>query len=480
MIDRVRAHFLAKGTKAFLVGGGVRDALLGRLTKDIDLAVDGNAFVVAGDLAASLGGHVVPLDEARNLVRVVIPERPGWAGSSIDVSSMPEGGIEADLAARDFTIDAMGVALSDGEFRVIDPFGGRADLDKRVIRAVTATALRTDPARLVRGPRLAAQLRFRIAEETADRIRTLACLATTVAPERLRDELLKLLAEPNAASSLRLADELGLLCRIVPELKESKGVTQPKEHYWDVFTHQIETVGNVELVVGDTAPSDPVVGEVPRFDTMARHFAETVSDGHTRLTLLKFAGLLHDVAKPATRTVEASGRIRFLGHHKTGADVAEGIARRLRFSRRGTEIARLMVQNHLRPGQMAGQSELPSGKAIFRYFRDVGDAAIDTLYLNLADYLAARGPLLEHDDWSEHCRIVGHVLHEGLEGKAPETLPKLISGHDIIGVFALEPGRQIGVLLARVNEAHAEGEITNKEEALKLVAANLCAGADDA
>ena len=174
-------------------------------------------------------------------------------------------------------------------------------------------------------------------------------------------------------------------------------------------TTQLETASEVERVVLQHTPADGFVEEmVPRHEQIGDQFGEEVTDGHTRLTMLKLAGLLHDIAKPATRTVESSGRIRFLGHHSEGAEVAQRILKRLRISGRGVELARLLVQNHLRPGQMAQQGELPTGKAVFRYFRDLGDAAIDTLYLNMADYLAARGPKLSRREWSKYCLIIGH------------------------------------------------------------------------
>ena len=132
-----------------------------------------------------------------------------------------------------------------------------------------------------------------------------------------------------------------------------------------------------------------------------------------------------------------------------------------------------MVSNHLRPSQMANKGELPSGKAIYRYFKDLGDASIDTLYLNLADFLAAKGPLLETTSWSHHCHVIGHVVTQGLKAKAPEKLPYLINGHDIIELFHMKPGRQVGSLLALVEEAQANGEISTMEEALNLVKTKL-------
>ena len=346
-----------------------------------------------------------------------------------------------------------------------------------VVRSVGRSIFEADPARLLRAPRLAVQLRFEIDRETAGQIRRDCGIVTQVAPERVRDELMRLLAEPGATSSIRLLDDLGLLCILIPELAEAKGVVQPKEHHWDVFDHLVETPGQVERVMsGSGAGEGPMEGELSRFDGMPEYFAQEVSDGHTRLTLLKLAGLLHDIAKPAAKTVEPTGRIRFLGHHVEGAEVAQSTLRRLRFSGRGVELVRLMVYHHLRPGQMAQKGELPTGKAIYRYFRDVGDAAVDTLYLNMADFLAARGPLMGIEEWSEHCRATGHVLRQGLEEKGPEALLRLIDGHDIMESFSVVPGPRIGELLSLVREAQASGEVSTRKRALELVRANLRSG----
>jgi poly(A) polymerase len=449
---------------------------LGQDTRDIDLLVRADTLELGTELARCLGGRRVVLDEARNIVRVVLPNGDG--PSYVDLSRL-DGSLMEDLRRRDFTIDAMAMQLPDavggasGE-EVIDPGRGLSDLRNGVIRSVAESVFREDPARLMRAPRLAAQLRFRIDDDTAQQIRQSAHLVVNVAAERVRDELLKLLEASAAMASIRLLDSLGLLCRVIPELSESRGVTQPKEHYWDVFNHLVETVGQIERIVqGESATGAIVDDAILLPERIGRYLAEEVSDGFSRLTLLKLAGLLHDIAKPATKTVEDSGRIRFLGHHIEGAEVSAEILKRLRLSGRGTELVRLMVHHHLRPSQMASKGELPSDRAVYRYFRDVGDAAIDTLYLNMADYLAARGPLLGAEEWTEHCRVINHILQEHLEGKAPDSLPKLISGHDIMKSFSMDPGPGVGRLLSLVDEAQGSGDITTREEALELVKINL-------
>ena len=355
---------------------------------------------------------------------------------------------------------------------------GLADAEAGLVRATYPAVFGDDPGRLLRAPRLAAQLGFDIEDSTRLAIRAEAHLVETVAAERVRDELVKILAEPGAARSLRLLDDLGLLCRIVPELDAAMGVTQPKEHHWDVFDHSIETVAQVERVLqGGLATEEPDLRAIPRFDGMDDYFAEQIGDGSARVAMLKLACLLHDVAKPETRTVEPSGRVRFLGHHKIGAETTGRIAERLRLSRRATAYLTTLVEHHLRPSQMAAPGELPTRRALYRYYRDLDDAAIDTLYLNLADYLGARGPDLDLADWREHCRVVGHILAGGTGDGDVAELPKLIDGNDLMHAFDLEPGPLIGDLLETVREAQAEGLVASREEATELVRSRLREGA---
>ncbi|MBF8268235.1 MAG: hypothetical protein HW388_1743 [Dehalococcoidia bacterium] len=385
------------------------------------------------------------------------------------------GDITQDMARRDFTVDALALSLDDAPKELpgdglIDPFGGRSDVATATVRAVSGRAFRDDPARLMRAVRLVAQLGFSLDGDTQQLIKRDAHLLSTVAPERLRDELLKTLAEPGASHHLRLMDDLGLLCRLIPELEAARGVAQPKEHHWDVFYHSLEAAGQVERVTWEKGRAgDEVLSHVPWHPSLEAYFEEEVSDGHARRTIIKLAGLLHDIAKPATRTIEPNGRMRFLGHDTQGARVSEGVLRRLRLSSRGIHQVSTMIEHHLRPTQMNQAVELPTRHAIYRYFRDVGEVAIDTLYLNLADYLAAKGPDIELEDWRGHCRLIVHILQQGLEGEAaPQRMPRLVDGHALMEALGLSPGPLVGRLLEAIQEAQGAGEVKTGQEALEL------------
>ena len=465
----LRKFFVSRGLRAYLVGGAVRDALLGRKTQDLDAAVETTGpglLELARDLAEVLEGRYVVLHHEMGAARVVLPDGP-----VIDLIAAPDG-IARDLGRRDFTINAMAVSLQemdsgDRHVEVIDHHGGRADLAAGVLRAVSAEAFDDDPARLIRGPRFAAQLGLTVPEDTRKVIRSKAKMLERSSPERVKDELLKIMAAPRAMESIRTLDDLGLLSVVLPELDEAREVSQPKEHYWDVFNHCVETVGVVEAVLGQRRDDENwALSLVPTFPDMDSYFKERISDGHSRSTLVRLSGLLHDIAKPATKTREENGRIRFLGHHKVGAEVVDEILARLRFGTRGRQFVRSIVRHHLRPKLMAERGALPTRRAIFRYHREVGDAAIATLYLNMADYLAARGPLLERDEWREHCDLMAYILNADFEMPAA---PRLLSGSDVMGEFAIGPGPLVGELLDAVTEAQTAGDVETREDAMLLV-----------
>ncbi len=482
-VEAVRSRLEEWGVRSWLVGGAVRDALLGREAGDVDVAVYGSAHGVGLRLATELNGTLVPwAGSPDEMVRVVLPAADG--GCVVDLSCAADG-IGADLARRDFTINAMAVPLtlapdeSADSHSLVDPYGGMDDLRASRIRAVWPGVFQDDPARLIRAPRLAAQLGFEVDVETRALIRANCRLICGVAPERITQEFLKLLAEPRGTHNVRELDDLGLLCEVLPELADAKGATQPREHYYDVFDHLVETVSQAErLVTGRPDEGDWVVDALPRFGGVEERFAETVGTGFDRLTHLKLAALLHDVAKPATRTVEESGRIRFLGHHTEGERMTTAIAERLRLSGRSSRLLSAMVRHHLRPGQLGNGGALPTRRAMYRFFRDAGDAAIDTIYLNLADYLAARGPLLERGEWAHACKVAGVLLAWRLDSGSEEPFPKLLNGHDIMDGFALTPGPVVGRMLAMVAEAAASGKIETKEDAMALVGARLRSGGD--
>ncbi len=477
IFDRLAAFFDARDVETYVVGGTVRDRLTGRdADGDVDLAVKGDAVALGRELADELGGSLAPLSVPRGMVRVVV--RPsavpdGDHGSVIDVSGY-SGSIETDLARRDFTINAMAVPLAqwnsdDVGDQVIDPHEGRRDLFRKAICALNSGVFADDPGRLLRAVRLSGELGFRIVPGTVRQLMADSRLLQQVSPDRVRDEFLKILAPRGARARVEALDQLGLLVHVIPELMDTKGVDQPRMHYWDVWGHSLHTLQGAEGVTGGHQNS-PVFSCVPWTPESETYFAEVVSDGHTRRTILKLAALFHDIAKPQTKTLEPDGRTRFFGHSEQGAEVAERRLSDLRLSNRGASMVSRMVLHHLRPTGMSNDGEWPTNRAIYRYFRDTGDVAVDTLYLALADYLGAKGPELVHPDWLEHAKMVSHIMNTGTREPVAVDTVRLVNGHDLISRFQIRPGPHIGALLDAIEEARASGEIETQEQALELAA----------
>lgn len=471
LLAGVHAVLSQMGVEAYLVGGSVRDALLGREARDLDLAIAADPAVAGQELARHLGGTFFPLSE--DVGRVVLPE-----GAAVDLERL-RGGIEEDLRRRDYTVDAMAVPLPEaarGELRVLDPLGGQEDLRRGVIRLVSPAALEEDPIRLLRGPRLATELGFELERETAAEIGRRASLLALAAAERQRDELVRVLATDRAGRGLRLLDDLGLLSRLLPEVEEARGVEQPPEHYWDVLGHLLATVAALDVLLSPVPPTGEddrrlwesfwsPLGEVG--EQLRQYLNEEPVTGRPRRALLKLAGLLHDVAKPRTRTLDARGRLRFFGHDKLGADMAREALARLRFAQRESDFVATAVAQHLRLAHMSHQGR-PTARAIYRFYRDCGEAARGVLLLALADHLATVGPALSWQGWLAHVGLIHYVLMEPVRREALVSPPKLVSGHDLMAALGLSPGPLVGRLLERVREAQAEGRVATREEALAL------------
>lgn len=480
VLRKVTDFLTKEDIRAYIVGGYIRDKLLGRLTRDIDIAVAAVAPELGGKLADTLRGKYVLLDEANGIARVILVEGDPEEGIRwhFDFSTFFEG-IEADLSRRDFTIDAMAVSVAElgkgQSARLIDPFHGREDLERHLLRVVSSAAFENDPARLIRAVRLAAEYDLTLEGETEALLKKESHLIRQVAGERVRDELCRILAVRNSAHFLLYLDSLGLLTAIVPELDATKGVEQPREHFWDVFHHSIETVAALEGLLYENMEVE-LVGLAPHLASHVEDFDDEIGAGVTRATLLKIAALLHDIAKPQTKTMESDGRARFLGHTAEGAVVAGDILGRLRFSTREIRMVQKMIEAHLRLWQMGGEEGIPSRRAIYRYFRDTGDVSIDIMFLSLADFLATQGPSLDVAEWQQHSRSVEYVLARREEEETIVSPPKLVDGHDLMKTFDLKPGPRIGEILDAVREAQGAGEINNRDEAMAFAQRHLLQG----
>lgn len=454
---RAAAEAAGPAAPVFLVGGVVRDGLRRRPGVDLDVAVPSAAVTVARRAAAVLGGSLVVLDEARGTARVHA------LGHRLDVADFRAPGLEADLALRDFTVDALAVPartlLRDGRAAVVDPTGGLADLRARRLRLTGPAALEDDPVRGLRGVRLAAALGFALTPSTARHIRAAAKALRRVSPERVRDELLAMLALARSERAVRHLDALGLLAAVIPEVAPMRRTRQPAPHRFNVLEHSLRALGGADRVVARPhalAPHGP---------ELAAHLREDVGGGVDRGQVLRLAALLHDVAKPETRKL-IGGRVRFFDHDVIGAERAQAIGERLRLPARVTGLLARLVRHHLRPMHLASAGEV-TRRARHRLYRDLGEDCRDLLLLALVDAAAVRGasPLAL---WPR-AHLVRDLLGGWPEEDAARAAPPLLRGEDVMARFALSPGPEVGRLLARAREAQALRLVSTRAEALAFL-----------
>lgn len=476
LIARVARLARDQGAGAYVVGGAVRDVLLGRRARDLDIAVAGDAVAFARRIAAVLGGRFVELDGENGVARIVLDEGDV---RYIDVAQL-RGALQEDLRRRDFTIDALAVPLEGG--RPVDVCGGLEDLRLRLVRMNSPSVFVDDPLRLLRGARIASELGFEIEPGTEAEIVAHAPALAAAGAERRRDELARIFALEAAYQGLRLLDRLRLLDVLLPEVTSGRAVEQPGGwHAYDVFEHNMHAVEAMDLMLASDRPVDD---RAWLWDALWSAFGwrrsglracieEEMTEGRSRASLLKLAALLHDVAKPQTRVIDAGGQAHFYGHADQGAALASKIMRRLRFSTREAEFVATLVREHLRPVQLAQIGEAPTRRALYRFYRALGDAVPAVLLLALADAAASRGPGLTSEGWRRHVAYMDSLLVRSSREEGIVQPPRLLTGHDIMSEFGLSEGPRIGSLLESLREAQAAGEVADREQALAFVRSAL-------
>ena len=441
---------------AWIVGGAIRDALLGEEVADADLAIErGREEDAARAIAKVAGGTAFRLSEEHATWRA-IASTDGW---HVDVVALRAETIEDDLRARDFTVNAIARPLEGGE--LIDPTGGGADSEARLLRAASEHTFRDDPIRLLRAPRLAAGHDLTIEENTAEMARAAASQASRPAGERQFAELRGIVAGPLPLRGIELMDELELTAAVLPELEALRGVAQNPNHHLDVLGHTLavleEWLGlerDLEDFAGDLAP------EIQAF------LAEPLADELSRRDALRFGALFHDVGKPETRS-EGSDYVTFIGHDEVGARIIADICRRLRVSRRLSTNLQGLALHHLRLGFLIHQRPL-SRRTVYDYLVATEPVAADVTLLSVADRLAARGegPLASPEMVQAHLDLAREMLRDALAWHRDGPPRPPLSGDELASELGLEPGPELGRLLEELRAEAFTGEIRGRHEAL--------------
>ena len=444
-IIAVCRSLISGGYEAWLVGGAVRDLVLGRAAHDFDVATSAKPDEVTQVFGRR---RVIPTGAAHGTVTVLVGE--GEARASIEVTTFRGEGaysdgrrpdsvefvsdLVEDLRRRDFTINAIALHPIDG--RLADPFEGRRDLEVRILRAVGDAVARfgEDGLRVMRAVRFAAQLDFALEPATEAAIPGALDILRKVSAERVRDELLKLLAASRPSAGLRLMATSGILGVVLPELVEGIGLHQNRYHSYDVWEHTVRAVDATPAVEGDD------------------------------LAIVRLGALLHDVAKPRTAAPKEGSPTEnsFFGHDLVGADMSELICRRLKLSTRDRERVVALVRHH-----MFWYTPEWTGATVRRFIGRVGLDVLPSLFALRAGDVRSRGK--DEDPGVEIDELKKRIDDEVASARALKIADLAIGGTDVMRILDVKPGRIIGDVLKALLERVLEEPALNTVEALSAL-----------
>jgi poly(A) polymerase len=450
------------GQPAWLVGGAVRDHLLGREVADLDVVLDGDpgegARAIA-QAARSAGGGAAcfALSEQFGAWRVVAREG-SW---QVDVERMRGGSLEADLALRDFTVNAIAEPLGGGD--PLDPLGGLEDLRAGRLRCAAPTAFADDPLRVLRLVRVAVELDLAPDRQAIAAAREQVRRLVDVSPERVFLELQRIVAAAQALRGLELMEELGASRVVLPELEAMRGVEQSRFHHRDVYGHTLEVLERTIALTSSDLTS--IVGEEHSAQVRVL-LDEPLADGMTRAQALRWAALLHDAAKPATRSVRAlDRRVTFIGHDALGADLARDVLGRLRASVRLREHIAALVRHHLRLGFLVHEPQPLVRDTVFAYLRACDPVEVDVTLLSVCDRLATRGSKAEQAI-EAHLALARRMLGDALRWHEHGPPKPLLRGDELAREVEIPLGPRVGELLEELVRAQYTGEVSTREQAL--------------
>ncbi|HTY45968.1 MAG TPA: HD domain-containing protein [Patescibacteria group bacterium] len=455
------ASFAAKKKAAvYVVGGFLRDMLLKREKEnpDIDFSIAQGAIRFGRQLSRELSCGYVVLDKEHGCCRLV--KKIDGSLCTLDFTDFRGPSLEDDLLHRDFTINAMAAELNtvlgsrclDGG--LIDPFGARHDLGRKLIRMVNPKAFQEDPLRMLRAFSLACTFGFKIHPQTLRCIRATAPKLSRVSFERIREELFKILESPQAGVSLTQMDRLKLLPVAFPEIAMMRGVRQGPYHHLDVWKHSLETVRQLDMLLQ----------QLRRNKDVKEYLDEAITSTRKRRGLLKLGALLHDIGKPKALR-RRDGKTIFHGHERVGVGFTRQISRRLRLSNDETQALERMVMWHLRPGYLADNAQI-SSRAKFRYFRDTQKEGASVLLLSLADQRATCGPLTTRESRLQHEKACLQLIKEYFRRQKEASPARLINGDQLMRSLKIPPSPLVGRILLQIEELQAIGKVKNAQQAL--------------
>ena len=442
----------------YMVGGAVRDYLLSYIPKDIDL-VCSDAAKLADSLAHAKDVTVVPFIKKADEPCYRVVDRYDKK-NFIDISLIRGDTILKDLERRDFTINAMAIKIEQtgvmGE--VIDPLNGMHDLRQKLIRSVGPDTFTSDPLRILRAFRFAAELEFTITETTLKAVKKKADLLKQVSAERIAYELIRIFSAANSVPFVKMMDELGVLEVVFPEIIIMKGCTQNFHHHLDVWRHSLAVLENCENIIN----------RVHDFFGAASNQVQDNIKCNNRIPLLKLSAMLHDAGKPEVKAVDhTTGRITFYGHDRKGEKIVSEITDRLKMSNKDKEYVRTLVANHMHIHDLFSYKVKKTTR--IRWFRKLTDDIIPVIILGMADIQATLGPMSSKYTRNQRLKWCTNMVSEYYEKIKKKLESKnFVSGKDLIAM-GLAPGPEMGLLLKKTRIAQDTGVVKDRQAALDFV-----------
>ena len=438
----------------YLVGGAVRDALMGKTSFDRDLIVtDEDAKTFSQKVAEFFDGVFIPLDEENKIYRIILKDKINY----LDITNPAGGSLEQDILRRDLTINAIAVNIRTGEIpEICTPY--IQDLNNKIIKGICEKNFTDDPLRLLRIFRFHSLLGFEISQDLIKIVKKHAQLINEPAKERIEYELMKLFGGKYANEALSKMDECAILEKLFPFVKELKQVPPNLHHHLDLFHHCIETVYQVENLYQNSSSE------------IKKHMDKIDFGGFSRLAHLKLAAFMHDIGKFSTWTIEEdTGRHRFIKHEDVGAKMCVPILKKLCFSNKQIEYISYIIKKHMYPSAVVSSADLTE-KVMMRYIRHSEDNAIDNILIAQADRLSAQGPEITPQIVETNISNLNKLLNYYLSIKDTlKPLPKLLDGNDVMKILNIKPSPILGKIMAEIKEAQISGDILTKEEAIKFV-----------
>lgn len=438
----------------WLVGGFLRDVCLARKKDffDFDFCVEKDVLKIVKDFSSRTSSKFIVLDEEQGSYRVII--KKSGKVYTYDFTLMRGSTIHEDLSLRDFSINTLALNLNERASALIDYFGAQADLKKKLMRVVREEVLPQDPLRILRGFSFMVNYDFRIEAKTQALMTKYKKLLKNVSGERINEELFKIFASTHSYRAIKRLSDLKIIDEFIPHVKEMRGVTQGSYHHLDVWNHSLEALREFELLYNR---------QLGKHKEILPYLSQELSQGRSRLQVMKLASLLHDIGKPIAKRKKGKRTI-FYTHEKIGSDLVEEIALVLKLSLRVQEVLKKLIFWHLRPGYLADQ-EPPSQRAIYRFFHDTQEEGASVILVSLSDWRATRGPDTSPGKRRRHERVMLSLVDEYFAKLKEKPLKKLLDGYDVMKKFNLHPSPLIGKILKSISEEQALGKVKTKTDA---------------